>query len=1086
MMRNRRHERIAALILAMVSLSPCAAQAPIPPARPDTTRWSIEQSHGPPVPFAVTLDEGTWISLDVSPDGRTIVFDLLGDLYTLPINGGSATRITSGPAYDMQPRFSPDGRRVAFVSDRSGSDNIWTIGSDGNNATPITADRTAKFNSPAWTHDGRYIVARRHDLMTMVDGLFELHELYLVHLAGGQGVSLVPKERNPYGPAPSPDGRWIYFTTGAFATGGSVIRRYDRATGEILPLTSGFGGAVRPTVSRDGRWLAFGRRIDAEEVLILRDLETGAERILYGPLDRDDQEGLESGGAGSAADLLPGFAFTPDGTAIIVAARGKLRRIDVATGAASVIPFTARFEQTLTEKIYVPSRIEDGPIELRLFRWAHSSPDGRWIVFSAAGRCYRYAVATKQVHPLGAGRGLQYSPATSPDGRWVAYVNWEDTVGAHVYKVPLEGGSPVRLTARPAHYEHLAWSTDGGKLVLLQGSGEEFRGGSGGETLYHEIRWLDASSQGAARFIATIRPRTGRRQNVRPSFNSTGERVFFAESPEAVFSPEYTELVSVRLDGTDKRRHLRFKFADDIIPSPDGTWVAFTEQFNSYLTPFPTSGKEPIDVVLNGGSLPVIKLSQAGGYFVNWAAGGREVTWGWGSRFYRSKLAGASTPNVAVVPEETTISLQLPRAAPAGSLLLRGARILTMADSGVIERGDILVERNRIAALGKSGTVKSPLGVTVIDVSGKTIIPGLIDLHAHYPFDNTEIIPERNWNPIAQLAYGVTTSRDPSARSQMAFTLAEMVETGLILGPRILSTGDILWLYETPFSSPMKSLDDARNQVRRLRELGATYIKQYMQPRREQRQWVLQAAREQGIMVTPEDADMPFNLTMVMDGHTGLEHAIPIAPLYKDVISLLAKAGTYYTPTLIVSWGGPSAEPYFYQQSELHHAEKLRRFTPHALLDAKARRRALIPEDEYHFLEIARSAAALLRAGGKVTLGSHGNRPGLGAHWEIWALALGGLSPMEVLRTGTVLPAEALGLQRDIGSLEVGKLADLVVLNANPIEDIRNTERIEYVMKNGVVWLGETMAEVWPKPQPLDPFFWEAYQSSRPSRRNTQ
>jgi hypothetical protein len=218
---------------------------------------------------------------------------------------------------------------------------------------------------------------------------------------------------------------------------------------------------------------------------------------------------------------------------------------------------------------------------------------------------------------------------------------------------------------------------------------------------------------------------------------------------------------------------------------------------------------------------------------------------------------------------------------------------------------------------------------------------------------------------------------------------------------------------------------------------------------------------------------------MVMDGHSGIEHAIPTAPLYRDVVSLLARAGTDYVPTLIVGYGGPTSETWFHQHFDVHDDAKLRRFTPHALLDQKARRRRLLPEEDYHFLGIARAAAAILKAGGNVGLGAHGNRQGLGAHWELWALAMGGLTPLEALRTATTIPAAALGLERDVGSLEAGKLADLVVLDASPLDDIRNTQRIAYVMKGGVVWDGSTMAEVWPEPRPLGTFYWKRYENAR-------
>jgi len=1061
-----RRGSLGASLIAVIAV---AASRPVDAQTKPDSAWSIEKIHGPGVPFAVTLDEGTWMSLDLSPDGRTIVFDLLGDLYTMPVTGGTATRITQGPAFDQQPRFSPDGKRIVFVSDRSGSSNLWFVNPDGSNPKALTTDRAWGFTSPVFTPDGDYVITRRSSLNEQGSGI----TLFMYHVDGdGSGVELVKGESAPAGPSLSRDGRWLYFSTRQpFDRGGAIIKRFDRHTGRILPLTAGYGGAVRPAVSPDGKTLAFGRRIDAQQVLVLRDLETGAERVVYRGLDRDEQETTGS------ADLLPGYAFTPDGLQIIISARGKFRRITLATGAEQIIPFSARFEQTLTQRVTVSSRLDDGPVSLKLLRWHHASPDGRRIAFSAAGQNFLYDVASKQTRQLGSGPGHQFSPAISPDGRWVAWVDWRDSTGGHVYKAPIDGGAAVRLTTRAAHYVNPAWSADGKKLVVLQGSGGEFRGDRATESLYYEVRWLDATTAGPAHLVTAFPMRGIRRQVVRPKFDPTGTRIYFSESEGgSSLIPRSTDLVSVALDGTDRRIHLRFRFADDLIPSPDGKWVAFTEQHNVYVVPLPVAGATPIEVRLDSSVLPVRRLSQEGGAWVDWAADGNSVTWGWGPTFYRVPLERARQAKGPTAADTVHIALSAPRVFPSGQVVLRNARIITMGAAGIIERGDIVVDGGRIRAIGAAGSIAIPTGATVLDMSGKTIMPGMIDLHAHYYDEDTELLPERDWALAIQLAYGVTTIRDVSVRSQTIFTLGEMVETGRMIGPRIFSTGDIIWGWNAPFASPVANLEDARRQVRRLKALGATLIKQYMQQRRDQRQWVVQAAREEGLIVTPEGGGQTFfDLTMVMDGHSGLEHAIPTAPLYRDVISLFATAKTDYVPTLIVAYGGPTAETYFHQKYDVHDDAKLRRFTPHLFLDEKARRRALLPEEDYHFLEVAKAAAQILKAGGNIGLGAHGNRQGLGTHWELWGLALGGLAPLEALRTATTIPAAAMGLERDLGSLEAGKMADLVVLDANPIDDIRNTEKISHVMKAGVLRDGNTLDEVWPVRRPFGTFYWQGY-----------
>lgn len=1022
--------------------------------------WSVEATHGPTLPFQRTLDEATWMSLDVSPDGTTLVFDILGDLYTLPVDGGEATRITQGAAFDMQPRFSPDGKRIGFISDRDGGNQVWSIAADGSNSRAVTNDANATFSSPEWMPDGVRIVASRHD-DRQANTAFDL---YLLGLDGGPGIKLIGREKDALGAAVSPDGRWIYFNRTS-GEGGAGIERLNQSSGVSQPFIQGYGGAVRPAASPDGRWLAFGRRFDTEprQRMVLRDLATGAERVLDVALDWDQQ-----GNPLRDMDMLPGYTFTPDSSAILYAARGKLRRYDLKRNLSTVIPFTARFEQAIQQPLTVKSRVDDGPVRPKLLRWTHESPDGKTLYFSAAGKNYRYDIAKAAARPIGDGPGLEYSPAISPDGRWLAYVAWSDRDGAHIYKTSTVRDWLVRLTQQAGHYEHLAWSADGSKLVFLQSSGGELRGeGNLEENTLKSVRWLETASAGPTHFVVAVQSRGDRRQEMRPSFDARGERIYFSETP---VKRQPTTLCSIRLDGSDLRRLMRFNFADDLMPSPDGKWVAFTEQFEVYLAPVSAATGSPVEVKLNGGDVPVVKLSEAGGYFVNWTHDGSAVTWGWGPEYFRLPLDAARRADSK--HSRTTIELSEPRAGAKGQVLLRGARIISMGDAGVIESGDILIENNRIKAVGAVGEVAAPLA-KVIDVSGKTILPGLIDTHAHYRENrNAEIFVENDWGYVVQLAYGVTTLRDPSARSQSIFTQAEMIEMGRTIGPRVYSSGQPIYFADTAFSRSVRDLEDARMQVKRLKRLGATSIKQYTLPRRDQRQWVVQAAREEGLPVIPEGAQkIAFDLTLLMDGYSTLEHAIKTDTLYTDVRSLLTTTGTYYVPTLIVGPNG-SAEDYFLQHNDAFRDPQLLRFTPYEEIAVNARHREMRPEEDFFFMRLAASAAQVAHEGGKVVLGAHGNRQGLGVHWELWAMAMGGLSPLETLRAATMTAAGALGLDQDIGSLEIGKVADLIVLDKNPLDDIRNSNSVRYVMKNGVVWDAHSMDEIWPKQQPFAGYYW--------------
>jgi Tol biopolymer transport system component/imidazolonepropionase-like amidohydrolase len=1055
--------RITLLAAATLGFAPAhllARQAPQQPQASPTVpaKWNVNERRATARDVEFTTTAGTFMSVDVSPDGRTIAFDMVGDIYTMPIGGGSATLVQGGAAWEMQPRFSPDGRRIAFASDRDGLMNVWTMSSTGTDLRQVSKEREREVSNPAWTPDGMYLVARKHFRNTRSLGA---GEMWLYHAGGGNGLKLTDRrnwEQNATEPSLSPDGRYVYFSEDVSPGGGFqynrdphgvvyVVQRYDRIKGERATVIGGAGGSVRPQPSPDGKTIAFIRRVGIKSALFLRDIESGRDRMLWDGLNHDQQE------AWAIYGTYSGYAWTPDSRQIVIWAQGKIWRVDAASGQPTEIPFSATVKQTLTEAVRFPQAVAPDSFDVKMLRWVEVSPDQKRVLYTALNRVWVRDIAGGRSRRLTtADRNAELYPSWSPDGRSVVYATWEDDSLGAIRIIDVDGRNPRRLTARLGHYVEPRFSSDGRQVVFRRIGGDGTRG-----QLYTQDRgvYVVATTGGEPRLVTE--------SGTDPRFNRAGDRIFLsgAEGQRAA-------LYSVDLNGGERRVHVTAENGTEFAPSPDERYVAWVERFNAYVAPMPLSG-QAVPIGPSVTEIPSRRISRDAGLYLHWAPDSRRVYWALGPELFQRDIERTfdfetqDTTTLRRDPETsgTPIGFRAPFGRPSGRLALTGATVITMNGDEVIPNATVLIDRNRITAVGPAAQVQVPADARRVDVSGKWIMPGLVDVHAHGTAGGSAgIAPRTNWAFLANLAFGVTTMHDPSSDTEMVFSTSESIKSGDLVGPRVFSTGAILYGAEASVKAITTSFDDALTHLRRMKAVGAFSVKSYNQPRRDARQQIVEAARQLEMMVVPEGGStFANNISMVLDGHTGVEHNVPIAPLYEDVLRLWQESKVGYTPTLVVNYAGMSGENWWYQHDNVYENERLRYFFPAGTLDSRARRRVMAADDDYHFVDVSKAAKALADRKVRVLMGAHGQLHGLAAHWETWMLQMGGMTNHEALRAATVHGAAYLGLDGDLGSVAGGKLADLVVLDANPLENIRNTTSVRWVLINGRIYDATNMAE---------------------------
>lgn len=1037
------------------------------------TEWSVDSFYQklPHHTLNKQFDEGTWMNLDVSPDGQWIVFDLFGDIYKMPITGGTATVLSAGPSFDLQPRFSPDGKFISFTSDKNGGDNIWYMKADGSDKKAITDEKFRLLNNAIWTKDGKYIIARKHFTATRSLGA---GEMWMYHISGGNGYQMTTKrtdQKDVGEPNLDPSGKFLYWSEDVTPgnhfeynkdPNGTIyaIKKLNIETGEIETLISGNGGACRPQISPDGKLMAYVRRVRNHSTLFLYNMNTGETWPVYDGLSKDQQETWAIFG------VYPNFNWLPDNQHIVLWANGKIWKLNTLDGKASNIPFSVNAEYQLVDALYFKQVAQEDKFKVKMIRQARFSPDEKIVAFNAVGHIWLKELPNGKAYRVTDDTHFEYQPSFSNDGKKIIYTTWEDENLGSIRVFDLKKKKSTLITKEPGYYHDPVFNNDNSKIAYRKGGGNNMLGYSYG--LNKGIYIADANGENA-----TLISKSGEQA----TFSNDGEHLYYL-----INQGLNKKLMRCDLLGKNHQVLYTSTYANELIISPNEEWIAFKELYEVYIAPFAKTGKSQ-DISSKNKSIQIKKVSQFAGDNLHWSPNSKYLHFNLGEQLYKVDINEVFDAQKDWKPDSNnaiSIGLELKSNTNSTKYLLTNARILTMdKDNTIIEMGNIYVNGNTIEKVEHINRKAYPSGYTVIDLKGKTVMPGLIDVHAHLWYSSNGISPQQQWSYMANLAYGVTTTHDPSASSQMVFSQSEMVKVGMMQGPRIFSTGTILYGADGDFKAVINSLDDARKHLFRMKSYGAFSVKSYNQPRRNQRQQIILAAHELQMHVYPEGGSTFYhNMNQILDGHTGIEHSIPIGLAYQDVQSIWASSGVGYTPTLIVGYGGIWGENYWYQKTNVWENEKLLKWTPRSVVDTRSRRRTKYPDEEFNHFTNAKACYDIMKAGTKVQLGAHGQLQGLGAHWELWMLTQGGFSNLEAIKAATQWGADYLGMGDELGSIEVGKLADLIVIDGKPDENIYDSDKLVYTILNGRIYKSDSLNEVFTGNYKPIPFWFERFKTA--------
>jgi Tol biopolymer transport system component len=949
----------------------------------------------PRVTIDVAVNEGTSMSVAASPDGRTLAIDLQGSIWTLPVSGGAARRITDEYNDARQPTWSADGRTIAFQGYRDGGYDIWAIDTDGTNLRKLTwgpyDDR-----EPAWSRDGSR-VAFSSDRGGNYD-------LWVLDLTSGELQQVTRDAGDDYMPSWSPDGTELAFI--GTRNGSLGVHAIALSSGTERRLAAPSGRADAPSWGPGGEFVYHASGV-------------GSSRL--------EHNGKSLTGDENAFAFRAGWLSARE---IVYTADGRLRRRDLGGGAARQIEFSASL--TVTPARYAKRRRD---ADSRAPRNAVGvvgpaiSPDGRQVAFVALGDLYVMPVGGAPRNITNDGF-LDAEPAWSPDGRYLAWSSDRGGALLDVWVRDMTTGAERRLTQLPTSEMGAAWSPDGTRIAFLDVDGIWRRA---------NVSVVDVSTGKVTQIHA---PLFGPGN---PTWSADGRHVAVAAlTPySARFREGTNQILAIPSSGGQARLHtpvphlsIDSRVGAGPAWSPDGSRMAVIYEGLLAVVPVARDGTP---------TGPPRRLTNEMAHAPSWTRDSRSILYQSNDKL---RLLDVETGDARDVP----LTLRYTPAIPTGRVVVHAGSLVDGASQTVRRDVDIVIEGNRIRRVVPHSEANKT-GARFVDASALTAMPGLIEYHTHLQKDLGEA------SGRAYLAFGVTTVRSPGSTPYEAAEDREAIEAGTRPGPRLFTTGYLMEWNRVYYKMAVAVSSNAHLELElaRARALRHDLIKSYVRMPDLQQRRIVQFAHAMGVPASSHEI-FPSSLS----GIDGTEHttgtsrrgyspkAATLQRSYGDVAQLFATSGMPLTPTLALGGGG--MRRLVEKDSSLRRDARFALYppwlsaqvtgvgggggggTPPGAVDPNAGGQMVI---------------GLMRAGTKIVAGT--DTPNAATlHGELYSYVLAGMTPYEALRTATVNSAEMLGI--DAGVIAPGKLADLAIVDGNPLTDITATTRVRLVVANGRVF----------------------------------